>query len=698
MAVEQSTKVTATHLNRKAYIYVRQSSPHQVVEHQESGRRQYELRQRAIAMGWSEEQVEVIDSDQAKSATRAGERNGFENLVIEVSMGRAGIVLGLEVARLARNSSDWHRLLEISALTDTLILDSDGLYDLRHFNDRLLLGLKGTISEAEVHVMRARMRGALLNKASRGELVLPLPIGLVYDEREQVILEPDQKVQATVRLFFETFRRVGSANGVVRYFADKEISFPRRPMGAPVQGEILWGKLELSQALRMLRNPRYAGAYPYGRTCVRPRADGKGMKTIALPREEWHTLKEGAHPGYISWEEYEENEKRLKANAQAYGADRRQGPPREGPALLQGLVICGVCGSRMTVHYHHHSQQLVPEYVCQERRKVREENNRCQSFCGAELDRAIGELLVETMSPLALEVALSVQQELESRFAEVERLRCAEVERARYECELARRRYMRVDPDNRLVADSLEAEWNHKLRAQAEVQRNYERQCEADKEKLSEEQRSKILDLATDCPKLWRDPKTPNQERKRIVRLLIEDVTINKGANLTAHICFKAGVTKTLTLPLPKNKFQEQRTSQEVIAEIDRLLNEHTYRQIAAILNEKGMRSGLGSPFDSKLLSRVCLTYGLKSRFQRLRESGMLTLEEIAKQLSVCKETIRRWQGHGLIRAVQFNDSNQCLYELPLDPPIKSKGIPMAARRSIAKDVDAHPTEVQYEA
>ena len=258
--MQTQDKVTAEHLKRNAYLYIRQSTLRQVMEHQESTRRQYDLRGRALALGWKEEQIIVIDTDQAQSGASANDREGFQRLVTEVSMGRAGIVIGLEVSRLARNSADWHRLVEICALTGTLIMDEDGIYDPCDFNDRLLLGLKGTMSEAELHVMQSRLRGGLLNKARRGELKLPLPIGLVYDGDEQVILDPNQEVQQRIRLFFDTFRRESSANGVVRVFRQEGIRFPRRPLGAPVEGELLWGELQLSQSVRILRNPRYAGS------------------------------------------------------------------------------------------------------------------------------------------------------------------------------------------------------------------------------------------------------------------------------------------------------------------------------------------------------------------------------------------------------------------------------------------------------
>lgn len=352
-------KVSAEHLRRQAYLYVRQSTLRQVIENTESTQRQYDLRRRAVALGWGEEQIEVIDSDLGQSGASAVDREGFQRLVSEVGLGRAGIVMGLEVSRLARNSSDWHRLLEICALRGTLILDEDGLYDPMDFNDRLLLGLKGTMSEAELHMIRARLRGGMLNKARRGELRLRLPGGFVYDAQDRVVLDPDRQVQASICLLFATFRRVGSAHATVKAYREQGLAFPARPHSGPHKGELVWRPLTNGRVGNVLHNPRYAGAYAYGRRRQRPRdLDGR-TRTEVRPREEWHTLILDAHPGYITWAEYEENLARLRHNARATPESRR-GPPREGPALLQGLVICGVCGARMSVRYQGSKQAPKP--------------------------------------------------------------------------------------------------------------------------------------------------------------------------------------------------------------------------------------------------------------------------------------------------------------------------------------------------
>ena len=698
MNAEAQTKITAGHLQRKAYLYIRQSTLHQVLENTESTRRQYDLRQRAVALGWSFEDIIVLDEDQAQSGASTAGREAFQRLVTEVSMGRAGIVLGLEVSRLARNSADWHRLLEICAVTNTLILDEDGIYDPAYFNDRMLLGLKGTLSEAELHFMRARMRGGLLNKAKRGDLVLPLPIGLVYDGEDRVVLDPDRQVQETLRLFFETFRRTGAASAVVKAFEKQGISFPRRAMGKAVRGDLLWGKLELCQALHILRNPRYAGAFFYGRTRSRKKLEG-GFSVIPLPRDQWHTLLLGTHPGYISWEEYERNQRILHDNALAYGTDHHTSPPREGPALLQGLLICGLCGFRMTVHYHRYVRGLTPEYLCQRRTAVRNAENRCQAICGTGLDQAIGNLLIETLTPLALEVALNVQQEFQSRLEDADRLRRAQVDRAAYEAELARRRYMQVDPQNRLVADSLEADWNQKLRALAEAKQEYERQRQADQQMLTEQQRSQILALATDFPRLWRDPNTPDRERKRMLRLLLEDVTVLKGKEITVHVRFKGGATKTLMLPLTVNEMGQHKTSTEAVAEIDRMLDHHGYCEIASMLNARGFLTGTGRPFNGLSVAQICRTRHLKSRYNRLRKAGFLTSKEMAKTLDVCEKTIREWRRNGLLRGQACIDGNLYLYEAPpQDLPPKNKGIKLIDRRRNMKVVHACGQEVQYEA
>lgn len=663
-------KVSARHLKRNAYLYVRQSTLRQVLENTESTERQYALRQRAVALGWPQEKIVVIDSDQGQSGASMEGRDGFQKLVAEVGMGRAGIVMGLEVSRLARNSADWHRLLEICALSDTLILDEDGVYDPAHFNDRLLLGLKGTMSEAELHVLRARLRGGILSKARRGELEVPLPIGFCYDDNLRVVLDPDKHVQETLRTFFKTFRRTSSVCATVKDFRARGIKFPRRARTGPAKGEIVWGDLEHSRALWILHNPRYAGAFFFGRS--RQRRHGARSGTFErLPREEWTALIPDAHPGYITWEDFEENERRMRENAQAQGADRRKSPPREGPALVQGLVICGVCGERMTVRYHVRAGKILPTYACQ-RKGIERSEPCCQVIPGQHIDDAIGRLLLDAVTPVALEVTLTVQKELESRAGEVDRLASHQVERARYEADLARRRFMKVDPENRLVADELEAEWNRKLRALANAQEDSERRRKSEKTSLDDQQRARILALSSDLPKLWNDPITPDRERKRMVRLLVEDVTLTKGRPVVAQVRFRGGATSTLKVPPALSAWELRQTNPAVVAEIDKLLDQYTEAKIASLLNDRGYTTGTGKRFSPWTIWRLRANYKLRTRYTRLRAAGMLDKSEIAKRLGVSPSTIKVWRAAGLLRHHAYNDKGECLFEPPgKDAPVK---------------------------
>ena len=690
-------KVTSRHLKRNAYLYIRQSTLRQVFENTESTERQYALRQRAVALGWPLEQIIVIDSDQGHSGASTAGRDGFQKLVADVGMGRAGIVMGLEVSRLARNSSDWHRLLEICALSDTLILDEDGIYDPAHFNDRLLLGLKGTMSEAELHVLRARLRGGILNKAQRGELWSALPIGFCYDANDRVILDPDRQVQETIRTFFRTFRRTGSATATVKSFRSEGLRFPRRARSGPAKGETIWGELEHSRALWLLHNPRYAGAFFFGRTRQRKRGEGVGSFQ-RLPREEWIALIPQAHPGYISWDEFEENQRRLLENSQAHGSERRKSPPREGRALLQGIVICGACGGRMTVRYNSRNGRLVPTYTCQ-RAGIERAEPICQSIPGQSIDESVARLLIDAVSPLALEATLAVQQELQSRLEEADHLRSLHVERARYEADLARRRFMQIDPDNRLVADELEAEWNQKLRGLAAAKDECDRQRQSERSILDEEKRNRILALATDLPKLWNEPTTPDRERKRMARLLIEDVTLLKAKQITVQIRYRGGATQTLTLPLPVPAWALRQTSPGVVAEVNRLLDQYTDAEIARVLAERGFRSGMGKPINPAMVWRVRHHYGLNSRYQRLRDKAKLTLSEVAKVLGVSTATAKVWRREGLLCAYVYNDKGQYLYDPPgRDAPVRYKWKGIYAKKRERRSTSDPTNEVQYEA
>jgi DNA invertase Pin-like site-specific DNA recombinase len=670
--MNQSPKVQPHHLERSAYLYVRQSSMKQVVENAESAKRQYGLRTRAIALGWRDEQVTVIDTDQGESGASASWREGFQRLVSEVGMGRAGIVMGLEVSRLARNSADWHRLLEICALAETLILDEDGVYDPSDFNDRLVLGLKGTMSEAELHVLKARLRGGILSKARRGEYRCPLPTGFVYDETGDVVLDPDVQVRDTIRYFFDTFARLGSAHQTVKLFRQEALLFPSRGRrsGEPPN---LFQSLTVSTAMRMLHNPRYAGAYAYGRR--RYRRTPTGQKVVAnRDVDDWIACIPNAHPGYISWERYQENLRVLEANGGGYDV-ARSSPPREGVALLQGKAVCGRCGRFLRTRYRGGRGKPESWYVC-DRGSAAVGEPDCQSIAGGPVDRAVGRLVAELMTPAAVELAITVQEEVEARHEEVAQLRCRAIERARADADLAQRRYMAVDPDNRLVADTLEAEWNEKLRALASACEDRDRQLGEERLVLDATLRSRLVTMATDLRTLWDDPATAPRERKRMLAHVVEDVTLVKVPEegvTRIHVRFRGGRTDTLVVENPKSSAEQVKTPPAIVALVDDLLDDYVYEDIAGILNDRGLRPGgaarkgcADARFTAKRVAYLAHRNHLKSRHDRLRERGMLTKTEIADRLGIHPETVERWTKHGLL--VRHSSSgNRWLYEVPDD-------------------------------
>lgn len=654
-------KVTSDHLNRFAYLYVRQSSLHQVHENRESTARQYDLKRRAQAMGWRSDQVVVIDEDLGLSGS-SSERKGFQRLVSEVGLGRVGLVMGLEVSRLARNSTDWHRLLEICALADTLILDEDGIYDPSHFNDRLLLGLKGTMSEAELHVLRARLIGGQINKARRGDLWVRPPIGFIYDGDKKLVLDPDRQIQDTVRLLFETFRRVGSAMRVVRHFATQGILWPRRIIGGPRRGEIVFGALDYSRVLQILHNPRYAGAYVYGRTRQRKVPTSGQCRYRRLPREEWKVFLPHSHPGYIEWKEYEANQAKLLDNANGYGPDRKKSPPREGAALLQGLVICGICGKRMTVRYYVRQGHPVPDYVCQ-RKGIETAQPACQIIPGTGLDEAIAQVILEAVTPSCLDVALQVFEEIRVRSAEVDRIRRSRVERAREEAELAGRQFMLVQPENRLVADNLEGRWNEKLAHLAQVEEEYSRQAKSKTHDLTADDKERIQALASNLPRVWKDPRISARDRKRMLRLLIEDVTLMRDKMIQIQIRWKGGATSSLEQPLPKNAADLFRTPPAIVEQLRALATKETDRQIAEKLNASSLRTGRDKPFTLLKVRLLRTKYGIGSFCDHLRTAGWLSETEMAKQLGVHPTTARRFAREGMLRAFRANDRGELLFE-----------------------------------
>jgi DNA invertase Pin-like site-specific DNA recombinase len=654
MSSDDTAKVTPARLHRNAYLYIRQSTLYQVIHNTESTGRQYDLKSRAVALGWPEDKIHVIDVDQGRSGASAADRAGFQHLVAEVSLGRAGIVLGLECSRLARDSADWQQLVKICAHADTLILDEDGLYDPAIFNDRVLLGMKGQLSEFELHFLRARMRGGILAKARRGELALALPIGLVYDGQGQVIPDPDAGVRRAVELLFDTLTATGSAFGVVKAFREQQLTFPARHHRGPRRGELFFQPLTHDRVIKALHNPAYAGAYAYGRARHTTGLDGHHHTSIK-PIGEWTVLIKDHHPGYLTWDQYEANLAVLAANAAARGDDRAAGPPREGTALLQGLVVCGRCGRRMTIRYHARHGTQIPSYVCQND-GIRTAQPICQHLTGDNIDSAVSSLILAALTPAAIEVSLAVSDELIAQAERADQLRRAHVQRAEQAADAARHRYLAVDAANRLVADSLEADWNTALRALAAARDDY-RKATAAAAALDQQQRDKIRALATDLPALWNNPATPARERKRLIRLLVTDVTLTRGEEtITAAVRFPGGRDHVLRLPLPKNAWQLRTTPAQITGLISQLLDSCTYAQIAGQLNAAGHTSSDGHPWDGDRVAKLANYHHMPSHDQRLQDRGLLTLGQIAAGLHAHPSSIKRWHRLGLITGEQADD------------------------------------------
>lgn len=648
-------KVAKNHLQRTAYLYVRQSTLRQVIENTESTRRQYALRDRALELGWREDQVEVIDCDLGESGS--ADREGFRHLMAEVGLGHAGIVLGLEVSRLARDNIDWHRLLEVCATTNTLILDEDGLYSPQDHNDRLLLGLKGAMSAAELHVLRSRLRGGILSQAQRGVLRLPLPAGLVYDSDRNVVLDPDAEVRNSVRLVFSTFERAGSSWGVVRHFEERGLRFPLREGHGYSPGPVQWRPLTATRVRSMLRNPRYAGAFAYGRT--RQISSPNGSRIEKLAAEDWTVLIQDVHPGYIPWEQYQRNVRTLEGNA----GTSLKGAAREGAALLQGIALCGVCGRNLIMQYHGHKRRAHVRYACNGG-TGQHRTPRCQSMSARHVDRAIGQLLLGLVAPVTLEVALSVQAEMQARDDEVAVLREQAVQRSREAAELAKRRFMEVDPGNRLVADVLESEWNQCLKALRDAEDERDRLRDQDRILLDESIRKRVLQIATDFPRLWNDPATPNREKKRMIRLLIEDVTLTRdGDRAHAGVRLRGGATRELDVSLQAAEHPAKLPA-ALVAEIRELLHHHTDAQVANILNQRGRTGSRGQPFNTSMVAHVRFRRGLETQRQMLREKGMLTTAEVAEQLSISHDRVRTLASKGMIRK-RGASQTRFLYEPP---------------------------------
>jgi excisionase family DNA binding protein len=588
IAIGGSAKITREHRERLAVIYVRQSTLAQVRDHGESTLRQYALSDDAERLGWPAERVLVIDADLGVSGRGGSARSGFKELVGRVCCGEVGAVFGLEVSRLARSSADLQRLLELCSLTDTLLVDGDGVYDLGAFNDRLLLGLKGTMSEAELHLLAGRLQGARRAAAERGELRFPLPVGYVYDDDGQVVMDPDEEVSAAVADVFACFEQTGSAYAVVGAFAERR--FPARAYGGAWAGQLRYGRLTHSRAQTVLRNPAYAGAYVFGRRASRRRVEADGTiraQTTLLPRDQWGVVICDHHPGYISWGQYLRNEQRLAANNTSNGAR----PPREGSALLQGIVRCGGCGRSMSTFY----RDGKPGYDCGHSRADRAATPGCRGVMGAVVERAVAERLLAAVAPDQIALALSAAGAVADRRGRATRAVELRVERTRYDAARAERAFHQCDPDNRLVARTLEARWEARLRELADAEAELARQAA----EPAPPARADIEALARDLPRLWAAPSTTHRDRKRLLRALINDITLTSQPDhpeIRIGIRWRSGHSDQLTVLRPAAARTARAT--EVAQLVRELGPTHSNAQLADRLNRAGQLTAGGRPFD----------------------------------------------------------------------------------------------------
>lgn len=649
-------KILPHHHERLAIVYVRQSTLQQVERHSESTKLQYALVEKACDMGWPKEQVVVVDDDLGISGSHAEGRPGFQRLVAEVSLDHVGIIFGIEMSRLARSCRDWHQLLEVCSLFRTLLADTEGVYDPGNYNDRLLLGLKGTLSEAELHVIKQRMLAGKKAKARRGELGMQLAMGYIRHPSGEVIKDPDEQAQSTIALVFTLFERNRTINGVLKHLVKNSIQMPHRIRGGIQKGELEWRRPNRITLGNLLHNPIYAGAYVYGRRPTDPRRKKPGRPStgrVSVTPEEWEVLIYDKLPAYISWQDYERNQRQLKMNS-----SQGIGTPKHGPSLLSGLVICGRCGLRMATYYSSQSQKL--RYTCN-RMAVDYGEEPCQSFLGTPLDQLVQKEMLAAMQPSALELSLqtaaNIQQEREQQQCHWQQ----RLERARYESERAHRQYNAVEPENRLVARSLERKWEEALSAETKLNQDYEKFLKEQPENLTESERTAIQSLASDIPHLWKAESTTGEQRQQIVRLLIERVIVTvQGNTEKVHVCihWKGGCRSEANFNRPVAKLEQLSYYQKLI---DRVADLHkdgnSQTDIADILNEEKWQSAKQrSLFNAQMVRTLLLRKGLVSKKKKrshnaLRDENELTFSELSEKTGIPEPTLYKWMRDGKLTA-----------------------------------------------
>ena len=645
-------KIADHHLMRKACIYIRQSTMAQVRFNQESTERQYNLADQAKSLGWMPEQIRILDRDLAQSGALTAKRDDFKTLVSDVAMGQVGAIFSLESSRLARSNKDWHRLLELCAVTKTLVFDGDGCYDPSDFNDSLVLGMKGTFAQAELHIIRARLHGAKLNKAQKGELRFPLPVGLVF-ESDKIVLDPDQEVQGAVRAVFTLFEQENSAYAVVQRFHQLGLLFPRRSYGGVWDGKLIWGRLTHSRVIGVLANPSYAGTYVFGRyqSCKKIGPTGEiCTQSRQMPQDQWRVVIPNHHPGYITWDQFLANRSRLAANRT--NSEVLAGPAREGLCLLQGVLLCGICGRRLSTRYTGNGG-LYPSYDCNSRSRDAPPLRHCMSLPAKPLDDAIAARLLTAVTPLTIKLALDALTNLEARDKAISAQWHRRIERARYDADLAERRYEEADPSNRLVASTLEKRWNDAMQRMIELEAEiagFERQA---MRSLTSEQKQQILQLGNDFPRLWKAPTTSACDRKRMLRLLISDITVVKGPDpklLRLQIRWQGGATETIEVRQRPNRADAVRYPEALVAKIRALAERHADKEIAVRLNAEGLTSSTSKSFTASMISWIRFKHRIPGPS---RLPGTLTVSEVRARYGVSMHVVYYWIARGIVAATQ---------------------------------------------
>lgn len=651
-----SGKIRGHHLNRRAFVYIRQSTLQQVERHQESTRLQYALADKAALLGWPQEYVTVIDDDLGRSGANVEGRPGFQRLVAEVGLGHVGIILGIEMSRLARSCRDWHQLLEICALFHTLIADTEGVYDPGDYNDRLLLGLKGTLSEAELHVIKQRMLAGKKAKARRGELGMAVPMGYIKHANGETCKDPDEQVQSTVALVFSLFERYRTINGVLQHLVRHHIQMPHRVRHGLRKGELEWRRPNRVSLSNTLHHPIYAGAYVYGRRPTDPQRKQPGRPStgrVSTTPEEWEVLIKDKLPAYIGWEQYERNQRQLRMNS-----SQGIGSPRHGPSLLAGLVTCGRCGLRMSAAYSSQGGRL--RYAC-ERMAVDYGAPRCQSLLGEPLEQLVEQQVLAALQPAALEASFQAIERLQQERGQQLHHWQQRLERAHYESERAFRQYNAVEPENRLVARTLEKQWEAALSAETRLQQDYDQYRREQPAVLGEAEQQAIRELAADIPHLWRAPTTTREQRQQMVRILIERLLVTvRGDSEKVHVAihWAGGHQTEAVFDRPVAKLEQLSYYRDLTDRAARLYQDGMdLKAIAAALNQEGWQPAKQrGPFHAGMVRALLLRKGLSSRKATRsaaveRQADELTMRELSEATLIPEPTLYKWLRDGKLTA-----------------------------------------------